>query len=253
MSARQVANPAAALGQEVGKLIEDELVESLRLAMEVYGHTIAPERLKDVTENVFQIDAVIRDDQKNPVILLDPKYIRYTKHNRDKGSWLCVAHYNLRRTHPSIRKSIAVLAGNWSKSSLELIRSFGIETLEIPFEHMVEVIAAYGIEFEWQEKDKETPRNSYEAYLALTPTQKKEMSERLIKPVGKKLEDSVIEVIQSKISDQRITGVEMLLKTDSNQMLLKQFDSAAEALREMTRFTSDRSDIGLFLEADKEG
>ncbi len=248
MAAKNVSNPAAALGQEVGKLIEDELVGSLRLAMDGYGHTIGPEKLKNGTDVVFQIDAVVRDDKGNPVILLDPKYIRYTKHNRDKGSWLCVAHYNLRKTYPTIRKSIAVLAGNWSEPSVELVKSFGIETLRIPFEHISKVTSGFGIEFDWGEKDRETPRQSHESFLALDEDQKKELAERLIETVKKQLEDSVIEVIQSTVSEQHVSAVEVLLKTDSNQMLLLQYDSVSKAMEEMVRFISDRRDIGVFLD-----
>ncbi len=48
---KKVTNAAAALGQEIGKLIEEEIIESLRLAMEVYGHTIGPEKMKDGTDD----------------------------------------------------------------------------------------------------------------------------------------------------------------------------------------------------------
>ena len=248
MAAKNVANPAAALGQEIGKLIEVELVQSLRLAMEVFGHTIGPAKLKDATENIFQIDAVVRDSKGSPIILLDPKYIRYKKHNRDKGSWLCVAHYNLRKTYPTIRKCIAVLAGNWSKPSMELIKSFGVEILNIPFLHIKEVASSYGVEFEWEEKDRETPRISHELFVELSSEQKSEMAQRLIAPVKKELEDSVIDVIESTISEQRVSGVEILLKTESNQMLLRQYESVAEALKGMVEFTSERRDVGVFLE-----
>lgn len=220
--------------------------------MEVYGHAIAPAKLKDATENVFQIDAVVRDHKGDPIILLDPKYIRYKKHNRDKGSWLCVAHYNLRKTYPTIRKCIAVLAGNWSKPSMELIKSFGVEILNIPFLHIKEVASSFGVEFDWKEKDRETPRKSLETFVNLSLRHRSEMAQRLIAPVKKQLDDSVIDVIESTISEQRISGVEMLLKTESSQMLLRQYDSVAEALKGMVEFTSERRDVSVFLERDND-
>lgn len=131
-SVRRVANPASALGEAVGKLFEAAVLQGLAEVVAARGHTIRPARLRNGTGNVYQIDAVVFDVDDNPVIIIDPKYIRYTKHNRDKGSWLCVAHYNLRKTFPTIRKSIAVLAGRWSAPSRALIRSFGVETLEVP-------------------------------------------------------------------------------------------------------------------------
>ena len=88
-----VARATSALGQEVGKLFEQAVTESVREEVEARGHSIRPAKLKNGTGNVYQIDAVVFDANDDPVIIIDPKYIRYTKHNRDKGSWLCTAHY----------------------------------------------------------------------------------------------------------------------------------------------------------------
>ena len=105
------ANPASALGEAAGKLFENAVIATLERVVGAYGYTVQPQRLVNGTGNSYQIDAVISDDEGRPVIIVDPKYIRYTKHNRDKASWLCTAHYNLRKTHPTLRKSIAVLGG----------------------------------------------------------------------------------------------------------------------------------------------
>ena len=119
-----VARATSALGQEVGKLFESAVIESVRDEVESRDFSIRPARLRNGTGNTYQIDAIVFDADEQPVIIIDPKYIRYTKHNRDKGSWLCVAHYNLRKTHRSIRKSIAALAGRWSAPSKAMIQSF---------------------------------------------------------------------------------------------------------------------------------
>jgi hypothetical protein len=142
----------------VGKLFEMAIIEGLREEVEARNHTIRPAKLTNGSGNSYQIDAVVFDDSGNPIIIIDPKYIRYTKHNRDKGSWLCVAHYNLRKTYPSIRKSIAVLGGRWSAPSKGLIRSFGVEILEVPFDKIAGVLAGRGIDFDWQESDRATAR-----------------------------------------------------------------------------------------------
>ena len=119
--ARQVSNPSSALGEAVGKVFESAVIECLREEVEARGYAIRPARLTNGTGNTYQIDAVIFDHDENPVVIIEPKYIRYTKHNRDKGSWLCTAHYNLRKTFPTIRKSIAVLGGRWSNPSQRLM------------------------------------------------------------------------------------------------------------------------------------
>lgn len=240
-----VSNAASALGQEVGKLFEDALVGGLRPLVEGCKHSIQPERLVNGTDNVYQIDAVIRDEEDNPLILLDPKYIRYTKHNRDKGSWLCTAHYNLRKTHPSIRKTIAVLAGRWTDSSVALIRSFGVEAMLLPFDRMAAVLGDYGVAFEWAEQDRATPKRALRAFRNLSEPDLRALAEDLAAPVMDDLRASVREVIETDMEStcRRISSVEVLLKTDRNEMLLLQHGTVAEAIKEMIAFMADRDDI----------
>ncbi|MBI4332849.1 MAG: hypothetical protein HY673_16395 [Chloroflexi bacterium] len=106
-----VSNPAAALGEAVGKLIEKHITAAVASSVAAMGYTAGPKRLKNGSGNVYQIDCVVASEDGSPIVIVDPKYIRYKKHNRDKGSWLCVAHYNLRKSHPTIRKSVAILSG----------------------------------------------------------------------------------------------------------------------------------------------
>lgn len=245
-----VSNAASALGEAVGKLMEESIVAGLRAEVESRGHTIRPARLTNGSGNAYQIDAVIFDGAGNPVIIIDPKYIRYTKHNRDKGSWLCVAHYNLRKTFPTIRKSIAVLAGRWSAPSLALIRSFGVETLEVPFASMVSVLREYGVEFAWSERDRETPRISWEHFDCLNDAARAAIASDLTESIIERLRGAVAQVLDAEIATlpARISEVEILLKTDREEMLLLTFDSVAASLQAMARLVSDRPDISDLLE-----
>lgn len=240
-----VSNPGSALGQAVGKAFEQALVERLRPEVERRGCSIGPARMKNGTDNVYQIDGVIWDCNHKPLLLLDPKYIRYTKHNRDKGSWLCTAHYNLRKTHPTIRKTIAILAGRWSWSSIGLIESFGIEVLVEPFERMVGVVEDLGIAFDWNEKDRRTPMQSWERFQTLTDQDRLELGYRLTDWVMPRLTKSVVEVLDTDLASvqSRITEVEVLLKTDRNEMLLLPYHTVSDAMRGMMDFMSDRADI----------
>ncbi len=130
MDGEQIANPGSTLGEAIGALIESEVNRLLRPIAEEHGCvyvTAGPDSkrngrptkllLKDADGNEYNIDSVIASERLQPLVLIESKYIRYTKHNRDKGSWICTAHYSLRRTFPTIRKSIAVIAGRWSASS----------------------------------------------------------------------------------------------------------------------------------------
>ena len=240
-----VSNAASALGEAVGKLIEEAIVDGLRETVASRNHTIRAARLTNGSGNTYQIDAVIFDQDENPVITIDPKYIRYTKHNRDKGSWLCVAHYNLRKTYPTIRKSIAVLAGRWSVPSKSLIRSFGVEILEVPFEGIATALGGYGIAFDWSEKDRITPRQAWETYDALDGLTRNVIAGDIITGILPELRNDVASVLDTDINQlpHRITGVELLLKTDQDEMLLLHYSTVAQALSAMAQFVADRPDI----------
>ena len=249
-NARRVSNPASALGEAVGKLFEVGVVEGLRDEVEARDHAIRPARLTNGTGNAYQIDAVIFDDEENPAVIIDPKYIRYTKHNRDKGSWLCTAHYNLRKTYPTIRKSIAVLAGRWSMPSKALIRSFGVEILEVPFDGMVSVLGEHDIDFAWAENDRETPRVAWERFSALDNATRAAIASNLTTGIIVQLRNAVTQVLDADLSTlpTRVSEVEVLLKTDRDEMVLLTFKSAAAALQAMASLVSDRADISDLLE-----
>jgi len=245
-----MSNPASALGQEIGKLFEASIVERLRPEVEARGYTINPQRMVNGTDNIYQIDAVISNPAGQPVMILDPKYIRYKKHNRDKGSWLCVAHYNLRKTYPTIRKTTAVLAGNWSKTSLALIESFGIEVIVQDFSTMVDVLEGYGVEFDWAEKDRLTPTRSLQAFNSLSENGKANLAHALTDAVMPRLITSVVDILEDteESVQSRISEVEVLMKTNRRETLLLRFGSVADTVSGLVVFMDERSDVSSLLE-----
>lgn len=245
-----VVRAASALGQEVGKLFENAVLESVRAEVESRNHVIRPDRLRNGTGNSYQIDAVVFDVNEQPVIIIDPKYIRYTKHNRDKGSWLCVAHYNLRKTHTSIRKSIAVLAGRWSAPSKALIQSFGVETLEVPFDHMADTLQSYGVEFNWPESGGESvARQSLEAFNNLSYDDKENIGKDMVSGISNRLVNEVIQVLDTDADSMatRVEQVEILVKTNQGEMILSSFQSVPDAMKALTDLISDKPDIRAFI------
>ena len=247
--AEGVSNAASALGEQVGKLLEQALVDGVRQAVKSRGCTILPGRLKNGSDNVYQIDAVVYDPKGAPVVIVESKYIRYKKHNRDKASWLCVAHYNLRKTYPSIRKSIAVLSGRWSQPSKALLRSFGVDVMEKPFAETVEALRSFGVEFDWQEKDRAPPPKSLEVFTALNQAKRKRLAGMLVQDILEPLTDGIVATLDAKMEDiqQRISEVEVLLKTNRGEMILESYDSVSSSLQGLVRHVTDKSDLNLRL------
>ena len=250
-----VARATSALGQEVGKLFESAVLEAVRGEVESRGYAIRPARLRNGTGNVYQIDAVVFDGAGNPIIIIDPKYIRYTKHNRDKGSWLCVAHYNLRKTHRTIRKSLAVLAGRWSATSRAMIGSFGVEILEVKFDDMAEAFRNHGIQIEWPERGGEPiARASLADFNKLDDGAKYRIGQEVVSGISARLREEVAQTLDTGPDTiaSRVAQVEVLLKTSQGEMVLSSFESVPAAMRALTDLVSDKPDITAFI-ADSGG
>ena len=198
-----VANPGSTLGEAVGALIEDEVNRLLRPIAEdngcIYVSAGKPNPrtgrdtkllLRDIAGNDFHIDAVIANERMQPLILIESKYIRYKKHNRDKGSWICTAHYSLRRTFPSVRKSIAILAGSWSGSSKALMNSFDVNLFEVSFQHIVDTLKTYGIHFDWGEKERDKAMSAWQRWESLSDEEYKEIGGKLLSAIEPQLRES---------------------------------------------------------------
>ena len=113
-----VANPGSALGEAIGILIElainkrlDPIAKQNNCIYITAGAKNPKTQLdtklllKDSNGIEYNVDAVIANTKLQPLILIESKYIRYKKHNRDKGSWVCTAHQSLRKRFSSVRSS----------------------------------------------------------------------------------------------------------------------------------------------------
>ena len=236
-----VANYAATLGEHVGRLFEEAVVRRVVPVVEELGYTAVPEKMKNGSNNKYQIDLVVRDKEGHPVILIESKYIRYKKHNRDKGSWLCTAHHNLKRTHPSIRKLTAILAGNWSEPSLAMLRSFGVDPIRVEFATFTSVLGKHGIKFDWAETDKETPRKSWEKFELLTADQKQKIGDELVSEIMEKVKNDIQNILGADMPpERRVSNVEVVLRTDLNESIVYDFPSVPEAIKQLVTLTSER-------------
>ena len=163
-----IQNPGSALGEAIGANMEMALNRYLSELVAKYDcHLISKGKVNPKTgkhtklllfDNFgtnYNIDSVITNESMQPLILVEYKYIRYKKHNRDKGSWLCTAHNAVRRRYNSVRSSIAILAGSWSGTSLAMMKSHDINLFVIPFQKITELLKVYDIKFDWGEKERD--------------------------------------------------------------------------------------------------
>lgn len=239
-----VVHPGSALGEAVGKLIEDQIRQAVVDVSQSLGFRVTSSRLRNSMNNRHQIDIVISDSHRNPIILIEPKYLRYTKHNWDKGSRLCIVFHSLRRTYSSIRKTIAVLAGNWTDTSVAFIRGFGVEVYMITFDHIASVMSEYGINFEWEEWDDVAPGEAWAVYQGLLTSQKDQIAQRLTHDVKPRVAQSVEETLrQPELRRRAVAGLELTVITDQNEVLVKNFPNVREMIRFLLDLQVEREDI----------
>ncbi|ACK70266.1 hypothetical protein PCC7424_1834 [Gloeothece citriformis PCC 7424] len=250
MNQRNITNYGSAIGEAIGTILESEIHRVLRPLAENFNCTYVksgPQNkkgsntkliLKDTDGNGYNIDSVIINHRFQPLVLIESKYIRYKKHNRDKASWICTAHPKLRETYPTIRKSLAILMGNWSLPSKKLLQSFEIELFEISFQDICQALLAHQINFNWAEKDRETARDSWQKFSLLSSREKDQLAEDLVASIKIDLENSIRQALTDANDEitQQVENVKIIIKTKKGERHIFEFKSLQEAVQFMESF-----------------
>ena len=238
-----VANPGSALGEAIGVLMENALNRTLKPIAEtkdcifidagplnIRTNLETKLLLKDSNDIEYNIDAVIANKKFQPLVLIESKYIRYKKHNRDKGSWVCTAHQSLRNRFSSIRSSVAVIAGNWSNTSKAMMKSFDITLFEIPFSSLAEILSEYGIDFYWKEKERDKAFKAWNTFISLSDKQRQEIGDKLISIIEKDIDTTISKVLDNTIP-RSIKDVEIQVTSNLGEMKIYNFKGIIEALK----------------------
>lgn len=179
-----VKSPASALGEAVGKLIENGVRKVVEELTKEYGLKIGTKKLVDKVGIDFEIDLPIFKDNE-PIALIDVKYLRYKKHARDKSSWVVVAHNRLKASYPSIKKTLVILLGTgWTEGAKKLISTSCIDVVDIDPTLLNRILSKYGIIFVWDEKDEVIPKDSWQKFKKLTEEDIKQLTMEIITESG---------------------------------------------------------------------
>ncbi len=242
-SGKHIANPGSALGEAIGASLEyavDNLLENMAEQLGHYYLSSGVRKNKSGTRqkrlllfdnygNNYNIDGVIANELMQPIIIFETKYIRYTKHNRDKGSWICTAHSAIRRHYKSVRNSIAILAGNWSKSSLAMLQSYDVTIFLIPFDKICELLAEYGIDFNWEEKEREKAYNSWHTYSMLSSERRKDIGQEMVAVVAPQLTERISALLDDSIP-REIEKVSVELTSNLGEVQFTEFNRVENAI-----------------------
>ena len=255
---KRIANPGATLGQAIGEHMERALGRALAGISDRHGcHYLgtgplvaesAKRRqlnLQDEFGTKYRLDAVIANADLQPLVLLESKYIRYAKHNRDKGSWICHTHQTLRRRYYSVRKSIAVLAGTWTGPSVAMMRSADVDVFLIPFERICDLLQQQQIDFRWAEDDRDSAVHAWRSYDALPEAAKKAIGEDMLDGILADLSETVDAALNDS-APPKIADVVIEFRAAAGEILRQRFDSTEEAIAYL-----DSADAGTIFSMDR--
>ena len=238
-----VATPGSAIGEAIGAAMENALRNKLIEIADEHGchyltsgvrKTKAGNKVKkllmaDNYGNEYDIDGVLANEAMQPIIIFESKYIRYKKHNRDKGSWICTAHSAVRRRYHSIRSSIAILAGSWSQSSQAMMTSNDINLFLIPFEYICEILLEYDVVFQWGEKEKDKATLAWHTYSKLDQDQKEKIGELMASYVEEPLTKLITKILDDTI-DRTVEKVLVELVSNLGEVKIYEFPDVGEAI-----------------------
>ena len=234
-------NPGSALGQAIGNLFEGKLEEILRKVVEDSGYvyhsgrdplpnyTGKTLRAKDKNGKFWSIDSAVTDENGHLIILGEMKYIQRAKHATDKGSWICNCHTLLRQTFPTIRASIAMLAGGWSENVRRMIRDTGTDIFFVPYEEVVNTFLQKGIEINWTDATSDVASQiAWEAFGHLDEQALDEIKDSITQKIAEPLKIHVENILNDK-QERKITKIEINIQTNKGETINVQHSNTEEA------------------------
>ncbi|MCH5306526.1 MAG: hypothetical protein J1E37_00495 [Prevotella sp.] len=248
----KVTNGGSAIGEAIGHYMELVVQDYISSFLEKYpchflkeigynkntGKTSKKLLLYDNFGNDYNIDGVITNESMQPLVLLESKYIRYKKHNRDKGSWICNAHSAIRKRYPSIRSSIAVLAGSWSKTSLAMIKSYDVNVFLIDFSLISKLLKEKGVNFEWEEKGYSKALDAWEKYCSLTEEEKYEIAVKMVDTI----KDDLFYLLETVLDDTKPRNIKQItveIHTTKGEIKSMKFDNIDKTIEYLSDFSID--------------
>ena len=157
-------SPAHKLGQIIGDRLEisirDPLLSIARefgLYLDYKGHRSARGNKKKVSwtdslGNTHDLDYVLEEGGSNetvgiPRAFIESAWRRYTKHSRNKAQEIQGAIEPLAKRYKSSHPFLGVLlAGDFTKGSLDQLRSHGFALVHCPYDNIVKAFASEGID-----------------------------------------------------------------------------------------------------------
>ena len=220
-----------AFGQKLGKLLEDEIHRVVQDCLYGTDFEFIPKgRLADLHGKLCTHDGLVVDRDGRPFAIIESKVIQKAKHATEKAAKIAREHPDLKRAHPSLRSSIAVLAGDFTPEPLRMVEASGAHLLFIPQEHLALVCHSYGIEILWEDRDAaQAAMAALERYNALSQEERKALGQRMVQPIAEQLR-TVVKAAIADVPENPVRGVWVDIFFQRGEIGHHEFDSIEEAL-----------------------
>ena len=252
MARETVASPGAKLGKKIGEMMEKALAARMLSLANKHGcHYLGPApnpdaknkvlRLRDEFGAKHRIDAAIFSGNLRPLMLLELKSVPRKKRGRDEGNRICRVHQSLRRRFNSAPKSMAVLAGGWTESSVAMIKSAQVDVFLVPYEKISALLAARGVDFDWGEQDRDMAVHAWMTYEKLPPAVRRKIAEDMVADILPSFSEAIDSALQSDAKPE-IADVVVEFYAATGEIRREHFDTVESA----ARYLNDASAEAIF-------
>ncbi|MCD6592585.1 hypothetical protein J7L00_00655 [Candidatus Bathyarchaeota archaeon] len=160
------------------------------------------EKWKDKSGIEHEIDFVI-GTKTNPLILIDSKYIKYTKHAREKVNEIFMKLTSIKESYLSVNMLIAVLAGSFTNDALKTLETRGVHVFHIPFKRVAMNLRRFGVIIDWPESDTSTPEATWKRLVSMSESEKDELGDAFFD--GTNIPQALPELIKRYLKDESIS------------------------------------------------
>lgn len=249
-------SPAHRFGQIIGEVLEHAVRPLLEAFARKHGLYLDKKgkrparpgtkcRWKDLNGNHHDLDFVLErggTPQKMgmPAAFIETAWRRYTKHSKNKAQEIQGALIPLVETHRNAGPFIgAILAGEFTSSSLIQLKSLGFAVLHFPYASVVKVFRRHGIEAGF---DENTPDSEFQkpvdVYEQMSETNRNALATGLLKAHSREVK-AFIESLTAAISRQ-IERI-VVLPLHGSPRELKSVDDAVKFVTDY----NDKDRVGL--------
>lgn len=227
-----------ALGQKIGNMIEKKTHEIIEPVCSELGYRLIPKgKIPNYYGKLVQHDGLIVDNNRNPHIIIECKYVQKAKHATEKAAKVSNEHPLIKKRYPTLKGSFAVLAGDFTPQPRKMVTDSGGILFFIDKDYVDDVFSDYGITVRWEDRDTEaTAPMMHQRFLQLSEEQKNEIANKLMANVRQQIIDNTRTILTDTQNRLSKVGIEIFYSAGNIRYAV--FNSINEAREYLRTFSN---------------